>query len=123
MSMTSPDRITLSPTHQQQLAHQVRACSTAQQLVRRDQIVLPAGKRCPKAAMADRVGMCVDTVSKRRHRWWAEPGPASLSDAKRSRRPPSFTSVQVAAVKALACQPPEVRGVPLSRWSCQDLAA
>ncbi|HEY8653106.1 MAG TPA: IS630 family transposase [Dermatophilaceae bacterium] len=31
--------------------------------------------------------------------------------------------VQVAAVKALACQPPEASGVPLSRWSCPDLAA
>jgi len=48
---------------------------------------------------------------------------ASLGDAKRSGRPPSFTAVQVAAVKALACQPPEASGVPLSRWSCPDLAA
>ena len=31
--------------------------------------------------------------------------------------------MQVAGVKALACQPPEASGVPLSRWSCPDLAA
>ncbi len=123
MSMTSPDRIKLSPSHQQQLAHLVRAGSTAQQLAPRAKIVLLAGDGWTNAAIAERVGMCVDTVRKWRHRWWAEPGPASLGDTKRSGRPPSFTSVQVAAVKALACQPPEASGVPLSRWSCPDLGA
>jgi len=72
--------------------------------------------------IASRVGVCVDTVRKWRHRWWLEPGTTSLDDAKRSGRPPSFTPVQVTAVKALACQPPEASGLPLSRWSCPDLA-
>ena len=65
----------------------------------------------------------MDTVRTWRHRWWVRPGTASMGDAKRSGRPPSFTSAQVAAVKALACQPPEASGVLLSRWSCPDLAA
>jgi hypothetical protein len=67
--------------------------------------------------------VCVDTVRKWRHRWRVQPGTASPGDAKRSGRPPSFTPAQVAALKALACQPPEACGVPLSRWSCPDLAA
>jgi transposase len=73
--------------------------------------------------VAARVGVCVDTVRKWGHRWWVQPGTAWWGDAKRSGRPPSFTPVQVAALKALACQPPEASGLPLSRWSCPDLAA
>ena len=57
------------------------------------------------------------------HRWWVQPGSAWWGDAKRSGRPPSFTPVQVAALKALACQPPKASGLPLPRWSCPDLAA
>jgi hypothetical protein len=34
-----------------------------------------------------------------------------------------FTPVQVAEVKALACQLPADVGVPLARWSCPDLAS
>ncbi|MBX9640718.1 MAG: IS630 family transposase [Mycobacteriaceae bacterium] len=45
-----------------------------------------------------------------------------MADAKRSGRRPKFTAVQVALVKALACTPPGDKGLPLSRWSCPDLA-
>jgi hypothetical protein len=123
MSMTSPDRIEMNVSQQQRLRHLIRAGTTAQQLVARARIVLLAAAGWTNTKIAGRVGVCVDTVRKWRHRWWAEPGTASLGDAKRSGRPPSFTPVQVAALKALACQPPEARGVPLSRWSCPDLAA
>jgi len=123
MSMTSPDRIEMSLSQQQRLEHLIRAGTTAQQLVARARIVLPAAAGWTNTKIASRVGVCVDTVRKWRHRWWVQPGTASLGDAKRSGRPPSFTPVQVAGVKALTCQPPEASGVPLSRWSCPDLAA
>jgi hypothetical protein len=123
MSMTSPDRIEMNLSQQQRLEHLIRAGSTAQQLVARARIVLLAAAGWTNTKIAHRVGVCPDTVRKWRHRWWAEPGTASLGDAKRSGRPPSFTPVQVAGLKALACQPPEASGVPLSRWSCPDLAA
>jgi len=123
MALTSPDRIEMSPAQQQRLRHLVRAGTTAQQLVLRARIILLAAAGLTNTKIARRVGVCVDTVRKWRHRWWVQPGTASLGDAKRSGRPPSFTPVQVAAVKALACQPPEASGLPLSRWSCPDLAA
>src|SRR5450756_601014 len=123
MPLTSPDRIEMNPPQQQRLRHLIRAGTTAQQLVARARIVLLAAAGWSNTKIASRVGVCVDTVRKWRHRWWVQPGTASLGDAKRSGRPPSFTPVQVAAVKALACQPPEASGVPLSRWSCPDLAA
>src|SRR5450756_856967 len=123
MPLTSPDRIEMNPPQQQRLRHLIRAGTTAQQLVLRARIVLLAAAGWTNTKIARRVGVCVDTVRKWRHRWWVQPGTASLGDAKRSGRPPSFTPVQVAAVKALACQLPEASGVPLSRWSCPDLAA
>jgi len=122
MALTSPDRIEMNPCQQQRLRHLIRAGTTAQQLVLRARIVLLAASGWTNSKIAARVGVCVDTVRKWRHRWWVQPGTASLGDAKRSGRPPSFTPVQVAAVKALACQPPEASGLPLSRWSCTDLA-
>ncbi|MDI3315982.1 MAG: IS630 family transposase [Mycobacterium sp.] len=66
--------------------------------------------------------VCEDTVRKWRRRWFAAPGVASLGDAKRCGRPPVFTAVQVAQIKAAACIPPADAGVPLSRWSCPELA-
>jgi transposase len=123
MALTSPDRIEMNPSQQQRLRHLIRAGTTPQQLVLRARIVLLAVAGWTNSKIAARVGVCVDTVRKWRHRWWVQPGTASLGDAKRSGRAPSFTPVQVAAVKALACQPPEASGVPLSRWSCTDLAA
>ncbi|MDQ2780997.1 MAG: IS630 family transposase [Actinomycetota bacterium] len=122
MSMSSPDRIELDTDARQRLEHLIRARTTPQQLVARARIVILAAEQWPSPRIAARVGVCVDTVRKWRHRWSTEPGIASLGDAKRSGRPPSFTPVQVAAVKAMACAPPEASGLPLSRWSCADLA-
>src|SRR5450756_1671943 len=109
MPLTSPDRIEMNPPQQQRLRHLIRAGTTAQQLVARARIVLLTAAGWSNTKIAGRVGVCVDTVRKWRHRWWVQPGTASLGDAKRSGRPPSFTPVQVAAAKALACQPPVVR--------------
>src|SRR5665811_1110617 len=106
MSMTSPDRIELNLSQQQRLRYLIRAGTTAQQLAQRARIVLLAAAGWSNPKIAGRVGVCVDTVRKWRQRWWVQPGAASPRDAKRSGRPPSFTPVQVAALKALACQPP-----------------
>ncbi|WP_063607427.1 helix-turn-helix domain-containing protein [Streptomyces katrae] len=54
---------------------------------------------------------------------FAHGGLPALSDRRRSGRPARFTPVQVAEATALACQLPAETGVPLSRWSCQELTA
>ncbi|MEU5735150.1 MULTISPECIES: helix-turn-helix domain-containing protein [Streptomyces] len=46
----------------------------------------------------------------------------ALSDRKRSGRPPRFTPLQTAQVKALACQLPPESGTPPARWSAPELA-
>ena len=67
-------------------------------------------------------GVCVDVASKWRKRFCRE-GLAGLVDRPRSGRPRVFGSEVVAGIKALACEPPERRGVPLARWSSLELAA
>ncbi|MGW0332257.1 helix-turn-helix domain-containing protein [Streptomyces sp. NPDC003011] len=45
------------------------------------------------------------------------------ADRKHSGRPTRFTPVQLAEAKAPTYQLPAETGVPLSRWSCPELAA
>jgi transposase len=122
MSPTSTDRITLTGSQRRELTRMTRAGRTEQRLVTRAQIVLAAAAGESNAQIARWLGICEDTVRKWRRRWCTAPGAASLADAKRSGRRPKFTAVQVARVKAMACTPPRDKGVPLSRWSCLELA-
>jgi transposase len=122
MSPSCPDRITLTGSQRRALARLVRAGRTEQRLVTRAEIVLAAAEGQSTARIAASLRVCEDTVRKWRRRWCAAPGLASLGDAKRSGRRPKFSPVQVAGVKAMACTPPADKGLPLSRWSCPELA-
>ncbi|HYM52227.1 MAG TPA: IS630 family transposase [Candidatus Dormibacteraeota bacterium] len=122
MSPTSIDRIVLSGSQRRDLARSVRAGRTEQRLALRAAIVLAAADGESNAQIAATRLVCEDTVRKWRRRWCAAPGLASLADAKRSGRPPVFSPVQVARVKAVACTPPKDCGLALSRWSCPELA-
>jgi transposase len=44
-----------------------------------------------------------------------------LSDAPRPGAPPTFTAAQVAQIVALACEPPELSGWPIGRWTLREL--
>jgi transposase len=72
--------------------------------------------------IAARLDLDVDVVSRWRRRFVAE-GLAGLSDRKRPGRPRSFPAAVVTEVKAMACEPPQERSVPLARWSSAELAA
>ncbi|MER6282572.1 IS630 family transposase [Streptomyces sviceus] len=74
------------------------------------------------ARIAAETRLHVDTVRTWRGRFAAGGLPA-LADRKRSGRPARFTPLQVTDAKALASQLPAETGVPLSRWSCPELAA
>jgi transposase len=89
--------------------------------VLRAKIVLLAARGLPNARIAARLGITVDTARKWRGRFVAH-GLAGLADRPRAGRPARFTPLQVAEVKALACQLPAEAGVPLSVWSCPELA-
>ena len=87
----------------------------------RAQIVLAAAAGKTNAAIAVEMGVCTDTVRKWRRRF-AGGRLAGLKDAPRSGRPPVFTAADRAEAVALACALPAETGVPLSRWSCPELA-
>ncbi|GGX29118.1 IS630 family transposase [Streptomyces chryseus] len=87
----------------------------------RAQIVLHAARGRSNACIARETGLHLDTVRAWRGRV-AHGGLPALADRKRSGRPARFTPVQIAEAKALACQLPAETGVPLSRWSCPELA-
>ena len=122
MSPTSHDQIDLTDPQRRELAGLIRAGSTAQRLALRALIVLMAADGQSTTAIAASLDVCEDTARKWRHRWCQTPSLASLGDAKRSGRRPVFTALQVAGVKAVACRPPQGSGLPLSRWSCAELA-
>jgi transposase len=69
----------------------------------RAQIVLQAARGRGNAAIARDTGAHLDTVRTWRVRF-ADGGLAALADRRRCGRPRRFTPVQVAEVKALACQ-------------------
>jgi transposase len=95
---------------------------TPHQARQRAAVVLLAARGRSNAWIAGETHLHVDTVRTWRGRF-AHGGLPALSDRKRSGRPARFTPVQVAEAKALACQLPAETGVPLSRWSCPELAA
>ena len=86
------------------------ACSRAAgcQQVIRARIVLDAARGHSSAEISRRPGVVAGTVRLWRGRHAGE-GMAGLADRRRSGRPPRFTPVQAAEVRALACQLPAVR--------------
>jgi hypothetical protein len=90
--------------------------------VTRAKIVLLAAAGWTNAAIARRLQVAPNTAGKWRRRYF-EQGIDGLRDRKRPGRPRVFPAAIVAEVKALACELPVSRGVPLSRWSLADLRA
>ena len=87
----------------------------------RAQIVLDDAAGHANAAIARRCRVTSDTARKWRGRF-ATDAFDGLRDRKRCGRPPRFTPVQQAQVKALVCELPTASGVPLSRWSAAEVA-
>jgi transposase len=115
-------QITLTAVEQSELNKLASARTISYQQVIRARIVLDAACGHSSNAISRRLGVSVDTVRCWRSRY-ADEGMAGLADRPRSGRPARLTPVQVAEVKALACQLPAETGLPLSRWSCPELAS
>jgi hypothetical protein len=113
--------ITLTAAERHRLKALSYSHTAGYQQVIRARIVRDAAHGYSNNKIADRQGVHVDTVRHWRNRY-AEHGLAGLTDRRRSGRPARFTPTQIAEVKALACQLPAENQVPLSRWSCPDLA-
>lgn len=121
MRITSPFAVTLTDTETEILTATIRRSTAPARDVLRAHIVLLAADGMANAEIAWTLGICDDTARKWRRRF-TQSGLAGLADRHRSGRPPSFTPVQVAAVKARACEPPARHGLSVVRWSSSELA-
>jgi transposase len=121
MPVISPYLVVLSAEEEPVLMARARSVRSEYRDRLRARIVLAAAAGQANAAIAVQLDVHVDTVRKWRRRF-AAAGLAGLKDAPRSGRPPVFTAADRAEAVALACALPAESGVPLSRWSCPDLA-
>jgi transposase len=122
MSRSSSFVITLSDADRAELQRRARCYTLPHAEVVRAKIVLLAADGQENTVIAARLDVHVGVVGRWRKRF-AEEGLDGLGDRERSGRPRVFAAGVVAQVKAMACEPPEDRGVPQSRWSAADLAA
>ena len=121
MPVISPYLIVLSAEEDAVLMARARSVRSEYRSRMRARIVLAAAAGSANTAIAAQLGVHVDTVRKWRRRF-AAARLSGLKDAHRSGRPPVFTAADRAEVIALACALPAGSGVPLSRWSCPELA-
>jgi len=122
MIISSPFVIILSDDERIELTRRVRAARQPYRDVIRARIVLAAADGGTNAGIAADLGLHTDTVRKWRRRFHRK-RLAGLADLPRPGRRRVFAAVQIAQVKALACELPADSQVPLARWSCPELAA
>jgi transposase len=113
--------IALRAAERERLKKMAYGHKTEHRMRMRAQVVLHAARGRSNARIARETGLHLDTVRTWRARF-AQQGLPGLTDRKRTGRPPAFSPLQAAQVKALACQLPAETGVPLARWSAPDLA-
>jgi len=122
MGRASPFVVELSGADRGELEARVRRQRTEQRSVLRSRIVLMAAEGVQNVTIAEALGVCPNTVLKWRKRFFHE-GLKGLGDRPRSGRPPAFAPEVRAQVKAIACEPPAQRELPLSRYAAADIAA
>jgi transposase len=126
---------------QQAVLRQIVAAPTSPvRLVQRAEIILRAFAKEENQAIAVAITLDPTAVGLWRRRWvqaWpkliqiecTEPQAAFrraiedvLSDAPRSGNPGKFTPEQITQILALACEPPEQSGRPITHWTAKELA-
>jgi transposase len=116
----SPFQITLRASQRRLLTTLTRRGTAEHRQVTRARIVLLAAAGWTNRGIARKLGLASNTAGKWRKRFFAE-GVDGLRDRKRPGRPRAFPAAVVAAAKAIACELPATRGVPLGRWSLAEL--
>jgi len=120
-------RVELKDIEKAELQQLIRRHSTAQTVVKRAQIILLAnGEKQTNKDVAKQVGMNKCDVTLWTKRWVeraSEPVENRLHDAPRSGAPDRITAEQWCQIIALACEPPENYGLPITHWTHRELAA
>jgi transposase len=136
----SAAKLLITERQQAILRQMVAAPTSPVRLVQRAEIILRAFAKEENQAIAAAVGLNATAVGMWRRRWvtaWpkliqiecTETQAAFrraiedvLSDAPRSGNPGKFTPEQITQILALACEPPEQSGRPITHWTCKELA-
>jgi len=117
--------VPVTDRERQQLEALVRQQTCPQQIAVRARIIVLAGRGAGVRPTADEFGIGRSTVQAWR-RWWSENSGASvaerLSDAPRPGTRPTFTPEPVCGIIALACEPPQDSGRPITHWTQREVA-
>jgi transposase len=136
----SAAKVTITERQQEVLQEFVSGRTTPLRLVQRATIILRAFAGVDNADIAQELGLGPDCVGLWRRRW-AKVWPrltvfecaenradlrraieAVLNDKQRSGNPGKFTPEQITQILALACEPPEKSGRPITHWTNVELA-
>jgi len=121
-----PPKVPLLEAERQDLLRLIRAHTTPQHFSFRAQIVLLLADGNPAPEVARRLGTSRRTVRLWRRHWLERQGCSvseRLRDAPRPGVPATFSAEQWCQIIALACEPPEASGRPISQWTARELAA
>jgi hypothetical protein len=109
----SPFQITLPASERRLLKNLTRPGTAEHPQVTRVRIILLAAAGWTNRGIARKLGLAPNTAGKWRQRCCQE-GLDGLGDRKRAGRPRTFPAAVIAAAKAIACELPATRGVPLA---------
>jgi len=125
-----PLPVCLEPNVQQELETLIRRHTTPQQMVLRARIVLLAHQGHNNQEIAKHLGISDATARQWRKRWTDVQDIAfsemsvqeRLADAPRPGAPAKISAEAYCQIMALACQPPENFGRPITHWTERELA-
>jgi putative transposase len=120
-----PPAVPLSEAERQELLRLIRAHTTPQHYSFRAHILLLLADGHTAPEVARRLGTSRRTVRLWRRHWLArpeQPVAERLQDAPRPGAPATFSAEQWCQIIALACEPPEASGRPISHWTPRELA-
>jgi putative transposase len=121
-----PPTVPLSEEERHVLHTLIRAHKTPQHLSFRAQIILLLAEGLRAPDVARRLGTTRTTVRRWRRHWLRRQDcavPERLQDAERPGAPGTFRAEQWCQIIALACEPPEASGRPISHWTPREVAA
>ena len=128
MPRLSATTIELSEAERIALEKLLNRNSTAQQIALRAKIILAAANGSSHGEVVRALGVSLEMSRLWRQRWIELtrreiPVLERLKDSPRPGSPMTFSIEQITRLYALACEPPEKYGRPISHWSSRELAA
>lgn len=125
-----PTYLELSASFHAELDTLIRRHTTPQQMVLRAKIVLLAHQGDNNQDIARQLSISIHTARLWRKRWTDNQDiplselsvPARLSEAPRPGAPARISAEAYCQIMAIACQPPETFGRPITHWTERELA-